>query len=173
MPESMRPCCAVLLRREGLPPPCRRPRFSVSPRWLRVPSVFPLGAWQLAGCFPPGVLGRDPASRVNSARDRTRSFRWPSAGPPSSLGVFPGVVANRGPTAVSVVHDLPLLNISGLTHRESYFDMVMTVIVSVIIALVAVLVLGRCSGRFESENCDGLPGKTIADPKEPYFNFRQ
>jgi acetylornithine deacetylase/succinyl-diaminopimelate desuccinylase-like protein len=43
---------------------------------------------------------------------------------------------------------LLLLKISGLTHRESYFDMVMTVIVSVIIALVAVLVLGSMFGSF-------------------------
>ena len=43
---------------------------------------------------------------------------------------------------------LLLLNISGLTHKESYFDMVMTVIVSVIIALVAVLVLGSMFGSF-------------------------
>jgi H+/gluconate symporter-like permease len=43
---------------------------------------------------------------------------------------------------------LLLLNISGLTHRESYFDMVMTVIVSVIIALIAVLVLGSMFGSF-------------------------
>lgn len=43
---------------------------------------------------------------------------------------------------------LLLLNISGLTHRESYFDMVMTVIVSVIIALVAVIVLGSTFGSF-------------------------
>ena len=37
---------------------------------------------------------------------------------------------------------LTVLQVSRLTHRESYFDMVMTVIVSVIIAFVAVLVLG-------------------------------
>jgi H+/gluconate symporter-like permease len=43
---------------------------------------------------------------------------------------------------------LLLLQISNLTHRESYFDMVMTVIVSVIIALVAVLVLGSVFGSF-------------------------
>jgi H+/gluconate symporter-like permease len=43
---------------------------------------------------------------------------------------------------------LLLLQISGLTHRESYFDMVMTVIVGVIIALVAVLVLGSAFGSF-------------------------
>ena len=43
---------------------------------------------------------------------------------------------------------LTLLSVSGLTHRESYFDMVMTVIVSVIIALVAVIVLGSVFGSF-------------------------
>jgi H+/gluconate symporter-like permease len=43
---------------------------------------------------------------------------------------------------------LLLLQISGLTHRESYLDMVITVIVSCIIALVAVLVLGSVFGSF-------------------------
>jgi H+/gluconate symporter-like permease len=43
---------------------------------------------------------------------------------------------------------LILLSISGLTHRESYLDMVMTVIVSCIIALVAILVLGSMFGSF-------------------------
>lgn len=43
---------------------------------------------------------------------------------------------------------LLLLQISGLTHRESYPDMVMTVIVSVIIALVVVLVLVSTVGSF-------------------------
>ncbi|MBR0839908.1 GntP family permease [Bradyrhizobium liaoningense] len=43
---------------------------------------------------------------------------------------------------------LLLLQISGLTHRESYLDMVMTVIVSCIIALIAVLILGSFFGSF-------------------------
>jgi H+/gluconate symporter-like permease len=43
---------------------------------------------------------------------------------------------------------LLLLKISGLTHKESYLDMVMTVIVSCIIALIAVLVLGSVFGSF-------------------------
>jgi H+/gluconate symporter-like permease len=43
---------------------------------------------------------------------------------------------------------LLLLQISGLTHGESYLDMVMTVIVSCIIALVAVIVLGSMFGSF-------------------------
>jgi H+/gluconate symporter-like permease len=43
---------------------------------------------------------------------------------------------------------LLLLQISGLTHRESYLDMVMTVIVSCIIALIAVLIIGSFFGSF-------------------------
>jgi H+/gluconate symporter-like permease len=43
---------------------------------------------------------------------------------------------------------LTVLQVSGLTHRESYLDMVMTVIVSVIVSLVAVLVLGSVFGSF-------------------------
>jgi H+/gluconate symporter-like permease len=43
---------------------------------------------------------------------------------------------------------LLLLQISGLTHRESYLDMVMTVIVSCIIALLVVLILGSVFGSF-------------------------
>lgn len=43
---------------------------------------------------------------------------------------------------------LLLLQICGLTHRESYFDMVMTVIVSVIISLAVLLVLGSMFGSF-------------------------
>ena len=43
---------------------------------------------------------------------------------------------------------LTLLAISGLTHRESYRDIVMVVIVGVIIALVAVIVLGSVFGSF-------------------------
>jgi H+/gluconate symporter-like permease len=43
---------------------------------------------------------------------------------------------------------LILLGISGLTHRESYFDIVMTVIVTCIIALIAVLILGSVFGSF-------------------------
>ncbi len=43
---------------------------------------------------------------------------------------------------------LMLLGISGLTHRESYFDMVMTVIASCVLALIAVLILGSLFGSF-------------------------
>jgi hypothetical protein len=41
-----------------------------------------------------------------------------------------------------------MLSISGLTHRESYLNMVMTVIVSSIIGLVAILVLGSVFGSY-------------------------
>jgi H+/gluconate symporter-like permease len=43
---------------------------------------------------------------------------------------------------------LLLLQISKLTHGDSYFDMVMTVIVGVIISLVAVIALGATFGSF-------------------------
>jgi H+/gluconate symporter-like permease len=43
---------------------------------------------------------------------------------------------------------LTVLQVSRLTHRESYFDMVMTVIVSVILSLVTILVLGSVFGSF-------------------------
>jgi hypothetical protein len=41
-----------------------------------------------------------------------------------------------------------LLQISKLTHKESYGDMVMTVIVSVIISFVAVIAIGSMFGSF-------------------------
>lgn len=43
---------------------------------------------------------------------------------------------------------LTVLQVSKLTHKESYFDMVMTVVVSVIIAFVAVIALGSVFGSF-------------------------
>ena len=43
---------------------------------------------------------------------------------------------------------LTVLQVSGLTHRESYFDMVMTVIVGVVISFVAVIILGSVFGSF-------------------------
>lgn len=43
---------------------------------------------------------------------------------------------------------LTVLQVSGLTHLESYFDMVMTVIVSVIIAFLAVILVGSVFGSF-------------------------
>ena len=41
-----------------------------------------------------------------------------------------------------------LLALCGLTHRESYFDIVMVAIVGAIIALIAVIVLGSAFGSF-------------------------
>ena len=49
-------------------------------------------------------------------------------------------------------HRVALLQISKLTHAESYKDMVMTVIVGVIIALAAVLVLGSTFGSVLTPN---------------------
>jgi H+/gluconate symporter-like permease len=43
---------------------------------------------------------------------------------------------------------LTLLAVCGCSHRESYFDLVMVVIVSALIALVAVIVLGTAFGSF-------------------------
>jgi H+/gluconate symporter-like permease len=43
---------------------------------------------------------------------------------------------------------LTVLQVSRLTHRESYLDMVMTVIVSVVISLVAIILLGSVFGSF-------------------------
>jgi H+/gluconate symporter-like permease len=43
---------------------------------------------------------------------------------------------------------LMLLQISKLTHAESYKDMVMTVIVGVVISLIAVLIIGSLVGSF-------------------------
>jgi H+/gluconate symporter-like permease len=43
---------------------------------------------------------------------------------------------------------LTVLQVCGLTHRQSYFDMVMTVIVSTVLALVAIIALGSVFGSF-------------------------
>jgi H+/gluconate symporter-like permease len=43
---------------------------------------------------------------------------------------------------------LTVLQVSGLSHRESYLDMVMTVIASVIVSFVAILILGSVFGSF-------------------------
>ena len=70
-------------------------------------------------------------------------------------GIHPDLMHRITTMAAGTLDALPhngtvllLLQISGLTHRESYLDMVMTVIVSCIIALVAVLVLGSMFGSF-------------------------
>lgn len=43
---------------------------------------------------------------------------------------------------------LTVLQVSGMTHRESYFDMVMSVIVSTIVATIVVIALGSAFGSF-------------------------
>jgi H+/gluconate symporter-like permease len=43
---------------------------------------------------------------------------------------------------------LTVLQVSGLTHRESYFDMVMTVIVSVILGFAGMMILSSIFGSF-------------------------
>ncbi len=71
----------------------------------------------------------------------------------TSVGDFdPGEIhhGKRG-TRDALPHNgtvLTVLQVSRLTHRESYFDMVMTVVVSTIIATVAVIVLGSLYGSF-------------------------
>ena len=74
---------------------------------------------------------------------------------PLSIGIDPELMHRVTTISAGTLDALPhngtvllLLQISGLTHRESYLDMVMTVIVSVIIALVAVIVLGSMFGSF-------------------------
>jgi H+/gluconate symporter-like permease len=44
--------------------------------------------------------------------------------------------------------DLTVLQVSGLTHRESYVDVVMAVIVGVILAFSAIILLGSVFGSF-------------------------
>ena len=70
-------------------------------------------------------------------------------------GISPSLMHRITTISAGTLDSLPhngtvllLLQISGLTHRESYFDMVMTVIVGVIIALVAVIALGMAYGSF-------------------------
>jgi len=70
-------------------------------------------------------------------------------------GIDPELMHRVTTTSAGTLDALPhngtvllLLKTSGLTHRESYLDMVMTVIVGVIIALVVMLVLGSMFGSF-------------------------
>lgn len=73
----------------------------------------------------------------------------------SEHGINPGLMHRLTTISATTLDALPhngtvllLLQISKLTHRESYGDMVMTVIVNVIIALVVVTVLGSMFGSF-------------------------
>jgi H+/gluconate symporter-like permease len=70
-------------------------------------------------------------------------------------GIDPALMHRVTTTSAGTLDALPhngtvllLLKTSGLTHRESYFDMVMTVIVSVVIALIVMLILGSAFGSF-------------------------
>ena len=73
------------------------------------------------------------------------------------IDVFPGrklhvrVAVIGSGTLDSLPHNgavVTLLALCGLTHRESYFDIVMVGIVGAIIALVAVIALGSAVGSF-------------------------
>src|SRR5262249_40941297 len=70
-------------------------------------------------------------------------------------GIAPALFHRLTTIAAGALHAPPpngtlltVLQVSRLSHRESYFDMVMTVIVGVIISLVAVIVLGSVFGSF-------------------------
>ncbi|MBX6367396.1 MAG: GntP family permease [Rhodospirillales bacterium] len=70
-------------------------------------------------------------------------------------GIAPALLHRVAAIAAGTLDSLPqngavvsLLAVSGLTHRESYGDMVMVGIVGAIIALVAVIVLGSWFGAF-------------------------
>ncbi|WP_397571166.1 GntP family permease [Schlesneria sp. T3-172] len=70
-------------------------------------------------------------------------------------GINPGLMHRLTTISAGTLDALPhngtvllLLHISGLSHRESYLDMVMTVIVSCVIGLFVVLVLGSVFGSF-------------------------
>ena len=72
-----------------------------------------------------------------------------------AYGIDPGLMHRVTTISAGTLDALPhngtvllLLQISKLTHSESYLDMVMTVIVGVIISLIAVLVLGSLFGSF-------------------------
>lgn len=71
------------------------------------------------------------------------------------LGIDPALLHRIATMSSGTLDALPhngtvltVLHVCGLTHRESYFDMVMTVIVSTIVAFVVVIVLGSIFGSF-------------------------
>jgi hypothetical protein len=73
-----------------------------------------------------------------------------------------------------------VLQVSGLTHRESYSDMVMTVIVSVILSLVAILLLSSVFGSFgrqrsnlRASHLGDLPSSGNADFTRCRWNLRR
>jgi H+/gluconate symporter-like permease len=73
----------------------------------------------------------------------------------SPIGLDPALLHRVATISAGTLDALPhngtvltLFQVSGLTHRESYFDVMMTVIVGVVIALVAVILLGSVFGSF-------------------------
>jgi H+/gluconate symporter-like permease len=73
----------------------------------------------------------------------------------NELNIDPALLHRVATISAGTLDSLPhngavvsLLAVCGLTHRESYFDMVMVAIVGAILALVAVIVLGSTFGSF-------------------------
>jgi H+/gluconate symporter-like permease len=73
----------------------------------------------------------------------------------AEAGIEPALLHRVATIAAGTLDSLPhngavvsLLAVCGLTHRESYFDMVMVGIVGAILALLAVIVLGSMFGSF-------------------------
>ena len=74
----------------------------------------------------------------------------------AETGIDPALMHRVAVIGAGTLDSLPhngavvtLLAVCGSTHRESYLDIVMVAIVGALLALVAVIVLGSCSGRFE------------------------
>jgi len=73
----------------------------------------------------------------------------------AQTGIAPSLMHRVAVIGAGTLDSLPhngavvtLLALCGLTHRESYFDIVMVAIVGALIALVAVIVLGSAFGSF-------------------------
>ena len=74
---------------------------------------------------------------------------------PAEYGIDPALMHRLTTISAGTLDALPhngtvllLLQISKQTHAGSYFDMVMTVIVGVVISLIAVFILGSMFGSF-------------------------
>ena len=79
----------------------------------------------------------------------------PEARLASELGIDPALLHRVAVIGSGTLDSLPhngavvtLLALCGLSHRESYLDIVMVAIVGAIIALVAVIALGSLFGSF-------------------------
>ncbi|HJZ34114.1 MAG TPA: GntP family permease, partial [Hyphomicrobiaceae bacterium] len=73
----------------------------------------------------------------------------------AEAGIEPALLHRVATIAAGTLDSLPhngavvsLLAVCGLTHRQSYFDMVMVGIVGPVVALVVVIVLGSTIGSF-------------------------